>query len=100
MLTIPAAPARETRSHEDEFLELVCADEELLRAEFDAIIAREWPTSRPPARPEAMSRETGPHRPRQPERRVVRTLRAKPRHPGGRLQGRQRSPPAGEPEPA
>ena len=34
---------------DDEFLELVCSDEELLRAEFDAIIAREWESS--PSRP-------------------------------------------------
>lgn len=93
MLTIPAAPVGETRSQEEEFLELVYADEELLRSEFDAIIAREWPTNRPPARPEAMSRGTGPHRPRQPQRLDVRTHLEKPRHPHGRLQGRQRSPP-------
>ena len=32
----------------DEFLDLLCADEELLRAEFEAIVAAEWP--RPPDR--------------------------------------------------
>ena len=36
------------RGHVDEqFLDLICADEDLLRAEFDAIIAAEWPS--PPA---------------------------------------------------
>jgi len=94
MLTIPAAPVGETRSQEEEFLALVYADEELLRAEFDAIIAREWPTSRPPARPEPMSRGTGPHRPRQPKRAGEQPHLENPRHPHGRLQGRQRSPPA------
>ena len=29
----------------EQFLDLVCADEDLLRAGFDAIIAAEWPTS-------------------------------------------------------
>ena len=40
----------EHRRHitDDEFLALLCADEELLRAEFDAIIAASWPD--PPAR--------------------------------------------------
>ena len=32
----------------DGFLDLVCADEELVRAEFEAIIAAAWP--RPPSR--------------------------------------------------
>ncbi len=32
----------------DTFLDLLCADEELLRAEFEAIVAAEWP--RPPDR--------------------------------------------------
>jgi hypothetical protein len=43
---MPSSPAAGTRvepSVEDQFLDLVCADEELLRAEFDAIIAAEWP---------------------------------------------------------
>jgi hypothetical protein len=93
MPTIPGDPVGRARSIKEEFLELVCADKDLLRAEFDAIIAQGWPTSRPPASPEAKSGAAGPHRPRQPERRGVRALRDESRHPHGRLQGRQRSPP-------
>jgi hypothetical protein len=33
----------DTRSAEEQFLDLLLADDELLRAEFDAIIAAEWP---------------------------------------------------------
>jgi hypothetical protein len=39
---------------DEQFLDLVCSDEDLLRAEFDAIIAAGWPstaTARPPDRP-------------------------------------------------
>jgi hypothetical protein len=32
------------RGLDAEFLDLICADEELLRAEFDAIVAAGWPT--------------------------------------------------------
>jgi hypothetical protein len=93
MLTIPVAPVGETRSREKEFLELVYADEELLRAEFDAIVAEEWPTDGPPGRPRATSRGTGPSPARQPERPGVRASAGKAPHPLGRLPGRQRSPP-------
>lgn len=93
MPTVSGDPVGEARSIEEEFLELVCADEELLRAEFDAIIAQEWPSSRPPARREATSTGAGPYRPREPGRRGERALRDETRHPHGRLQGRQRSPP-------
>ena len=41
----PGGPAGAARSVDEEFLDLVCADEELLRAEFDAIIAQEWSSS-------------------------------------------------------
>ncbi len=40
---------------EEEFLALVCADEELLRAEFEAIIAEEWGTPGPPDLPRRSS---------------------------------------------
>ena len=39
-----------TRSTDEQFLDLLLADEDLLRAEFDAIIAAEWP-GQPPGRP-------------------------------------------------
>ncbi|HEY0805430.1 MAG TPA: hypothetical protein VGD84_10205, partial [Pseudonocardiaceae bacterium] len=33
----------------DEFLAVICADEEWVRAEFDALIAAQWPDPPPPA---------------------------------------------------
>lgn len=73
---------------EDEFLALLCEDEDALRAEFDAIISANWdepppiPARRPPA-------------PRTPYRFVVRPRRIGPRAPA-RLP-RQRSPPTRAP---
>jgi hypothetical protein len=34
-------------STDDQFLELLCADEDLIRAEFDAIVAAAWPGTPP-----------------------------------------------------
>lgn len=36
----------------DEFLDILCADEELLRAEFDAIVGASWDEPPPPTPPE------------------------------------------------
>jgi hypothetical protein len=46
-----ATRCRPALAADEQFLALLCADEELLRAEFEAIIAAEWPTTptRPPA---------------------------------------------------
>jgi WS/DGAT/MGAT family acyltransferase len=49
-MTPTMAQQSSTRGLEAEFLDLICADEELLRAEFDAIIAAGWPTSPPTVR--------------------------------------------------
>jgi len=40
---MPAPEHLSTPDVQDRFLALVCRDEELLRAEFNAIIAAEWP---------------------------------------------------------
>ena len=37
------AGADDTRSVEEQFLDLLLADDDLIQAEFDAIIAAEWP---------------------------------------------------------
>jgi hypothetical protein len=47
---------------EEEFLALVYADEELLRAEFDALIAATWGQPRQPAHPRRARRPTPPPR--------------------------------------
>jgi hypothetical protein len=73
---------------DEEFLALVCADEELLRAEFEAIIEASW-TEPPRSRPA--------RGPAQPVRRGHPRLRDRPtplQRPVLRTYVRQRSPPA------
>jgi HSP20 family protein len=71
-----------------------CADEELLRAEFEAIIAAEWPippAAPPPRHPARIPPPpTGTRRPRLPRSGQV---SQRPRHPGVGGWARQRSPP-------
>jgi hypothetical protein len=80
------------------FAELICADAQWLREEFDALIAASF--SRPPtAPPPAPPRVPPPHgRPRPPGRHRLRpgapALTSAPTTPGQR---RQRSPPAPPP---
>ena len=77
------------------FVELVCADEDLLRAEFDAIVAEEWP-SPPPAEPvRGPDGQPAPRRAwrRDEARRVA--VRRRPSGPGVGGWARQRSPPTG-----
>jgi hypothetical protein len=93
MPTTPAAHFDAAPSVDEEFLELVYADEQLLRAEFDAIVAREWPTGHPPARPTAASPGTDPRPRRHLGPRGMRATRREPRHPGAARSRRQRSPP-------
>lgn len=78
---------------EEEFLSLICADDELLRAEFDAIITASWGQ---PARPRRPRRARPPAR--YPQRRGRITASAGgppgPQHePGAEGRSRQRAPP-------
>jgi hypothetical protein len=50
-MTAPLAPGSEQQVA-SEFVDLLCRDEQFLRAEFDAIVAAEWPRI-PPVRPGA-----------------------------------------------
>jgi hypothetical protein len=50
MPTTPAIGDTAARTVDEQFLALMCSDADLLRAEFDAIIAAEWP-SPPPTTP-------------------------------------------------
>jgi hypothetical protein len=90
----PTPDARVEPSLDDQFLDLVCADEELLRAEFEAIIAAEWPippAAPPPRHPARIPPPpTGTRRPRLPRSGQV---SQRPRHPGVGGWARQRSPP-------
>jgi len=78
---------------EEEFLALVYADEELLRAEFDALIAAAWGQPRQPARPRRAGRPTPPP-PGRPSRGFARPARMCAQHdPGAEGRTRQRAPP-------
>jgi len=79
---------------DEEFLALIHADEEFLRAEFDAIISAEWPI-RPPVQPPGTTYRWGSSGAR------GRRSAARPswvqdplRLQGVRASGRERSPPA------
>lgn len=82
-----------TRQAAAAFAELICADEQWLREEFDALIAANYPPSPPsPAPP-----RTPPLPPRRPATATWRVTgpgcpQATSSHPGGGLR-RQRSPP-------
>jgi hypothetical protein len=82
------------RAVHEQFLSLVCEDEELLAAEFDEIVAHAWdgphpPSPGQPAGPAAEGWDT--HRPQGPRRR----LPARPGHPGADAWARERGPPPG-----
>lgn len=96
MSTISSSHDADLRRLDTEFLDLVLADEDLLRAEFDAIIQATW--SPPPASPPA-----SPSRCDRPGRRGAPQPRSQPRNEieaAGGLESRrsprarQRSPPS------
>jgi len=97
MPTRTGAGEATTRTVDEQFLDLVCGDADLLAAEFDAIIAAEWPAppvdrlGRRAARERAVS-GAGRH-PAGPAHVSV----ARPRQPGTDGWARQRSPPVHRP---
>lgn len=93
MPTVPAAQLDAPHTVDEEFLELMCADEEFIRAEFDAIIAQEWSSRPPPADPPPASPATGPHQGWQAGPPALRSFPRRPRRPGIGGWSRQRSPP-------
>lgn len=100
MPTIPSDQEAPNRL-EGQFLELVLADAQLLQAEFDAIVEREWA-----GRPPTGHRESSPAAP-QPRASLAppdwgRSVPRRPRRPGVGGWRRQRSPPTlegGPPKP-
>jgi len=59
----PATRTRRSAAIEEEFVELVCSDEEWLRAEFEAIVESGWGSDdRPPPRPDSPPPPPGPPR--------------------------------------
>ncbi|GAA3634158.1 hypothetical protein [Microlunatus ginsengisoli] len=82
-------PGPDTRGIEQEFYDLLLDDADLLRAEFDELIAAAW-SGTPPARP---SRNTRPDPDRRPTRRAASRPTGRPVRPGSDARPRQRSPP-------
>src|SRR6476659_9529514 len=89
---LPADGVDAAASTAEQFVELLCADEDLLRAEFDAIIAAEWPS---PPRVLPARRGVAGGRPRASTRRArARAVPpSRPRRPGSDGSARERSPP-------
>jgi hypothetical protein len=97
MPTTPATCDTTVRTLDEQFLDLICNDEDLLTAEFDAIIAAGWPS--PPANPPGRC-TTGQHPTSGATRRAaarVGVLVSRPRSPGIGGWARQRSPPPRQP---
>lgn len=87
---VGSAPVGIGRDVDEVFLALVCDDDELLRAEFDAIIGAGWPPSPAPGPPRRDGPPGGSH---VEQGRRAETDRAV-RRPGAAADpGRERSPP-------
>jgi hypothetical protein len=100
MMTAVTAPQRDVEVAaaevvEEEFLAIVYADEELLRAEFDAIIATSWSQPGQPARPGRTPRPTPTEQPRREGVDSVAGLAGPQHYPGDEGRSRQRGPPNG-----
>jgi len=99
MPTTPTTGDAVVRNLEERFLDLICGDAGLLAAEFDAIVAAEWPD--PPA--DSTGRGVaGTHRRSGPARRAAEPGRGpafRPGRPGFGGSTRQRSPPFPTPTP-
>jgi len=93
MPTTPATADTVRPSVDEQFFELICNDAELLAAEFDAIIAAEWPAPPPstPGRGTAGDHPTGGAARRAIASRGSPLSRSRRRGVGERV--RQRSPP-------
>jgi hypothetical protein len=93
MPTTPATGDATARTVQEQFLDLMCNDADLVTAEFDAIIAAQWPN--PPAdRPGRGA--AGGHPVNPAARRTAANFAGpvdQPRHPGIGGWARQRSPP-------
>ena len=92
-----ATAAEPTLVAAEEFLEIVYADDDLVRAEFDAIVAAEWSAPPPdePAGDDAVAPAPGWLRPRLTGPNGPGGLADRSRRPGIERWLRQRSPPLG-----
>ena len=83
-------------SVDEDFCDVVCADDELLRAEFESIIAAQWP--HPPENPTGRGTVSGhPDSSADHPMTVLRGSAPRPRRPGIGGRTRQRSPPPRRP---
>ena len=90
--TLQSDGVEATHSADEQFLDLLLADEDLLRAEFDGIIAAEWPG---PPRDRPSRGVRAEQQPGETRRRVrAAGPPGRPRHPRTGGWPRQRSPPA------
>jgi len=98
MPTTPATgEAIVERNVDEQFFDLICADQELLTAEFDAIIAAAWPTP-PVSLPRRGAAGRKPERGRSGRWRSRARPHRQQTHPlGGEAWRRQRSPPNSQP---
>lgn len=90
------APDLEVEVDTDEaFFELVCADDDLLRAEFEAIVAASWvgPPDRPAPVPSPRPPVPGASRAGLPRATKLLLAEPLPSGPGDGQRGRERSPP-------
>ena len=83
----------------DEFIDLICADADLLRTEFEQIVAAGWSSTPPPERGDVP--DPGTHGPgfRHPAAEARQRPPAGPDDPGVGSRSRQRSPPPERCEP-
>ena len=73
------------------FIDVILADDDLANAEFEAIIAAEWPTTEPPEPAGHPHRTYGSRR---PHARRNHEHRARSQRPGTEAWSRERSPPS------
>jgi len=88
----PPDSVDDPRSTKEQFLDLLLADEELLRAEFEAIITAEWPGP-PPNRPRRRVRGGPDPGGKRPHRATATRVSGPGRRPQVDGSARQRSPP-------
>jgi hypothetical protein len=90
--TVTGVGGSTARSLDEELVDLVCADEQWLREEFDAIVAREWAVEPPAPPPRGAAQQPDPP-PRRPATCDVPPPRRRRRRPAVGRWRRQRSPP-------
>jgi len=90
--TVSGVGGSTARSLDEELVDLVCADEQWLREEFDAIVAREWAAEPPAATPRDAAPRPDQASPR-PATGDSAPPRRRPRRPAVGRWRRERSPP-------